>query len=43
MKYEILKNTHVKEIMKMNRVEMTIRKALLGVKVNNETIFQAVE
>jgi len=43
MKYEILKNTHVKEIMKMNRVEMTMRKALLGVKVNNKIIFQAVE
>ena len=43
MKYEILRNTYVKEKVKMNGVEITMRKALLGVKVNNEIIFQAVE
>jgi len=43
MKYKIIKNTNVKEIVKMNGVDMTMRKALCGIKVNNETIFQAVE
>ena len=43
MKYEIIKNTNVKEIVKMNGVDMTMRKVLCGIKVNNETIFQAVE
>jgi len=43
MKYEIIKNAHVKEIVRMNGVEMKMRKALSEVIINNKTIFQAVE
>ena len=34
MKYKIIKNIHVKEIVKMNGVEMTMRKVLYRIKVN---------
>ena len=43
MKYKILRSTYVKEKVKTNGVEMIMRKALLGVKVNNKIIFQVVE
>ena len=43
MKYEILNQAYVKERVKINGVEMTLRKALLSIKVNDEPIFQAVE
>ena len=43
MKYEIIKKSHIKERVKFKGVEMTFRKALSEVQVNNETIFQAVE
>jgi len=43
MKYEIIKKCHVKERVKVKGVEMTFRKALSEVQINNETIFQAVE
>ena len=39
----MIKSTHDKEKVKINGVEMTMRKALLEVKVNNETMFQSVE
>ena len=43
MKYEIIRKCHVKERAKSKGVEMTFRKALSEVQINNEMIFQAVE
>ena len=43
MKHKVINNTYDKEIVKMNGVEMTMRKALSAVEVNNEVIFQAIE
>jgi len=43
MKYKIIKKSQVKERVKVKGVEMTFRKALSEVKINNEIIFQAVE
>ena len=39
MKHKVIKNTHVKEMVKMNRDEMAMGKALSRVEVNNEVIF----
>lgn len=43
MRHEIMKEAHIKDIVKMNRVEMTFRKALLSAQVNEEDTFQLVE
>ena len=43
MKYEIIKNARVREKVKCCGVDMTMRKALSEVKVNDEVIFQAIE
>ena len=43
MKYEVLKNIHVKESVTTKGVEMTVRKALSLVSVNGVSIFQAIE
>jgi len=43
MKYKIINNARVRERVKCYGVDMTMRKALSKVKVNNEVIFQAVE
>ena len=43
MKYEILHDMHTIEQVKMNGMEMTLRKALSMVNVNGVAIFQAIE
>ena len=43
IEHKILKNAHAKEIVKMNRVEITFRKVLLDVKANREMVFHALD
>ena len=43
MKYEFIKNVDVKKIIKVNRIEITIRKAILNVNVRGINIFDAIE
>ena len=43
MKYEILKNIHLKESAKVNGVEMAVQKALSIASINRVSLFQAIE
>ena len=43
MKCKVIKNTHVKEMVKMHGVEMSMRKELGRIEVNKEITFQVVE
>ena len=42
MKYKTLKQTHVKERIKINGIEIILMKTLLAIKVNGKTLFHTL-
>ena len=43
MKYEVIKNMKVRQIVKINEKEIILRKVLIEVKVNGHHIFNCIE